>query len=130
MFENEKYRRKGLERWPTLQWNLPAPLQQPYAADPDTLEEWLVSKTTELGRVAVLEVLSAMSAKYVNVTGDLLLHHEQVDAIPRELAEDVLASEGLGSFLAVTTPEGGTPTVITMSRLSRFRSGTGADIAV
>jgi hypothetical protein len=41
----------------------------------------------------------------------------------RELAEDVLASEGLESFLTVTTSEGGTPTVMTVSRLSRFRSG-------
>jgi hypothetical protein len=63
-----------------------------------------------------------MNAKYANVV-DPLITQEQIDALLRELAEDVLASEGLESFLTVTTPEGGTPTVITVSILSRFRSG-------
>ena len=49
---------------------------------------------------------------------DPLLTQERIDALLRELAEDVLVSEGLESFLTVTTPEGGTPTVITVSRLS------------
>ena len=56
---------------------------------------------------------------------DPLLTQEQIDALLREMAEDVLASKGLESFLTVTTPEGGTPTVITVSRLSRFRSRMG-----
>jgi hypothetical protein len=64
-----------------------------------------------------------MNAKYANVVDPLT--QERIDALLRELAEDVLASEGLESFLTVTTPEGGTPTVITVSRLSRFRSGMG-----
>ena len=36
-----------------------------------------------------------------------------------------MASEGLESFLTVTTPEGGTPTVISVSRLSQFCSRMG-----
>ncbi|KAI2496731.1 hypothetical protein MHU86_17778 [Fragilaria crotonensis] len=86
--------------------NLPVPLQRPYAADPGTLTEWLVTNTTNLGRDEVLEVLAAMNAKYANVT-DPALPQERADALLRELAEDVLASEGLESFLTVTTPEGG-----------------------
>jgi hypothetical protein len=104
--------------------NLPVPLQRPYAADPGTLTEWLVAKTANLGRDAALAVLAAMNAKYANLV-DPLLTQERVDAMLTELAEDVLASKGLESFLTVTTPEGGTPTVITVSRLSRFRSGMG-----
>jgi hypothetical protein len=75
-------------------------------------------------RTRRLAVLAAMKAMYANLV-DPLLTQERVDAMLRELAEDVLASEGLESFLTVTTPEGGTPTVITVSRLSRFRSGMG-----
>jgi hypothetical protein len=107
-----------------VRMNLPVPLQRPYAADPGTLTEWLVANTADLGRDAVLTVLAAMNAKYANVV-DPLLPQERVDALLRELAEDILASEGLESFLTVTTPEGGTPTIITVSRLSRFRSGMG-----
>jgi hypothetical protein len=84
----------------------------------------LVAKTANLGRDAAIAVLAAMNAKYANVV-DPLLAQERIDALLRELAEDVLASEGLESFLTVTMPEGGTPTVITFSRLSRFRSGMG-----
>ena len=104
--------------------NLPVPLQGPYAADPGTLTEWLVAPTADLGRDAVLAVFAAMNAKYANVV-DPLITQERVDALLRELAEDVLASEALESFLTVTTPEGGTPTIITVSRLSRIRSGMG-----
>ena len=43
----------------------------------------------------------------------------------RELAEGVLALKGLESFLTVTTPEGGIPTVNTVMRLSRDLSGMG-----
>ena len=107
-----------------VRMNLPVPLQRPYAADPGTLTEWLVANTADLGQDAVLAVLAAMNAKYANVV-DPLLPQERVDALLRELAEDILASEGLESFLTVTTPEGGTPTIITVSRLSRFRSGMG-----
>ena len=107
-----------------VRMDLPVPLQRPYAADPGTLTEWLVTNTTNLGRDEVLAVLAAMNAKYANVT-DPALPQERADALLRELAEDVLASEGLESFLTVTTPEGGTPTIITVSRLSRFRSGMG-----
>jgi hypothetical protein len=103
--------------------NLPVPLQQPYAADPGTLTE-LVAKMANLDRVFVLAVLAAMNAEYANVV-DPLLTQERVDALLRELAEDFLASEGLESFLTVTMPEGGMPTVIFVSRLSRFRSGLG-----
>jgi hypothetical protein len=84
----------------------------------------LVAKTADLGRDAVLGVFAAMNAKYANVL-DPLLTQERINALLRELTEDVLASEGLESSLTVTTPEGGTPTVITVSRLSRFRSGLG-----
>jgi hypothetical protein len=104
--------------------NLPVPLQRPYAADPGTLTEWLVANTADLGRDAVLAVLATMNAKYDDMV-DPLLAQERVDALLRKLAEDVLASEGLKSFLTVTTLEGGTPTVITVSRLSEFRSGMG-----
>jgi hypothetical protein len=65
-----------------------------------------------------------MNAKHTNVVNPLLTF-EQIDALLRELAEDVLAFEGLESFPTVTTPKGGTPTVITVSRLSRFHSGMG-----
>ena len=86
--------------------------------------EWLVAKTTNLGQDAALDVLAAMNAKYTNLV-DPLPAQERVDAMLRELAEDVLVVEGLESFLTVMTPEGGTPTVITISRLSQFRSGMG-----
>ncbi len=99
-------------------------LQRPYATDPGTLTEWLVANTANLGGDAVLAVVAAMTAKYANVV-DPPLTQEQIDELLKELAEDVLASEGLESFLMVTMPEGGTPTVITVSRLSRFRSGMG-----
>ena len=107
-----------------VRMNLPVPLQRPYAADPGTFTEWLVSRTANLGRDAVLEVLAAMNAKYANVT-DPALPQDRAESLLRELAEEILASEGLESFLTVTTPEGGTPTIITVSRLSRFRSGMG-----
>lgn len=104
--------------------NLPMPIQRPYAADPGTLTEWLVSHTDRVGRDEMLEVLAAMNAKYANVV-DATKTPEEVTTLLKELAEDVLASEGLESFLTVTTPEGGKPTIITVSRLSRFRSGIG-----
>ena len=99
--------------------NLPVPLQQPSATDPGTLTEWLVLSTANL-----LEVFAAINTKYANVTNPMLPQH-QAESLLRELVEDVLASEGLESFLTVTTPEGGTPTIIAVSRLSRFRSGMG-----
>ena len=37
-----------------------------YPADPGTLTEWLVANTADLGRDAVLAVLTVMNAKYVN----------------------------------------------------------------
>ena len=104
---------------------LPVPLQRPYADDPRTLTEWSIASTTDLGQDAVLAVLAALNAKYANVV-DPLITQELTDALLlRELAENVLASEGLESFLTVTTPEGGTPTIMTVSRSSRFRSGMG-----
>jgi hypothetical protein len=66
--------------------------------------------------------LAVMNAKYANLI-DPLLAQKRSDALFRELAEDVLASDGLESFLMVTMTEGGTPTGITVLRLSRFRSG-------
>jgi hypothetical protein len=83
----------------------------------------LVANTADLGRDAVLAVLAAMNAKFANVVDPLIIQ-ERADAPLRELAEDVLASEGLECFLTVTTPEGGAATIITVSRLSRFRSRT------
>ena len=65
---------------PPVLMNLPVPLQRPYAADPGTLTEWLVSNTTDFGRDVVLEVLAAMNAKYANVT-DPALTQERVDAL-------------------------------------------------
>jgi hypothetical protein len=65
----------------------------------------LVAKMANLGRDAVLAVLAAMNAKYANAV-DPLITQERIDAVLRELAEDVLASEGLESFLTLTTPEG------------------------
>ncbi|KAI2500313.1 hypothetical protein MHU86_14193 [Fragilaria crotonensis] len=62
--------------------NLPVPLQRPYAADPGTLTEWLVTKTEDLGRDAILAVLAAMNAKYANVV-DPLLTQERVDVLLR-----------------------------------------------
>ncbi len=82
------------------------------------------AKTVNLGRDAALAVLAAMNAKYANLVNPLLTQ-ERVDAMLRKLVEDVLASEGLESFLTMTTPEGGTPTVITVLRFSRFRSRMG-----
>jgi hypothetical protein len=82
---------------PPVRMNLPVPLQRPFAADPGTLTEWLVANTADLGRDAVLAVLAAMNAKYANVVDPLT--QERIDALLRELAEDVLASEGLESFL-------------------------------
>ena len=104
--------------------NLPVSLQQPFAADPGTLTEWLVAKTADLRQDDVLAVLAALNANYANRV-DPLLTQERIDALLRELAEDVLASEGLESFLNMTTPEGGMPTVIRVLRLSQFRSGMG-----
>ena len=89
--------------WLPVCLKLPVPLQQPYAADSGTLTEWLVVKTANLGRDAALAVLAAMNAKYANLV-DPLLTQERVNAMLSELAEDVLASEGLESFLTVTTP--------------------------
>lgn len=81
-----------------------------------------MSNTTDFGRYAVLKVLAAMK---------IALPREQVEVLFREfLAEDVMASEGLESFLAVTTSEGETPTIITVSRLSRFHSGNVADVPI
>ncbi len=73
-----------------------------------------MANTADLGRDAMHAVLAAMNAKYANVVNPLITH-ERMDALLRELAEDVLASEGLESFRTVTTPEGETPTVITVS---------------
>ncbi len=77
-----------------------------------------------LCRDAVLAVLAAMNAKYANVV-DPLISQERIDALLRELAEEVLASKGLESFPTKTTLEGGTPTAIAVSRLSQFRCGMG-----
>jgi hypothetical protein len=111
-----------MDKWKGLQG--PVKLVDVNAAIPGTLTEWLVAKTANLGRDATLAVLAAINAKFASLV-DPLLTQERVDAMLRELAEDILASEGLESFLTVTTPEGGTPTVITVSRLSSFWSGMG-----
>ena len=105
------------------------PLQHSYAADLGTLTEWLVAKTANLGRDAVLAVSAAMKAKYTDVV-DPLLTQEQIDALFRELVEDVLASEGLESFLTVTKPGGETPMVISVLRVSRFSQRNWTDIPV
>jgi hypothetical protein len=134
LFENKNYKQERTRamadlasatvRWLPVCSNFHVPLQQPYAADPGTLTEWLVANTADLGRDSVLAVLAAMNAKYANVVNPLLAQ-ERVDALLRKLAEDVLVPEGLESFLTVTMPEGGMPTVITVLRLSQFRSGMG-----
>ena len=56
-----------------------------------------MANTADLGRYAIVAVLAAMYAKYANVV-DPLLTQEQIDALLREMAEDVLASEGLESL--------------------------------
>ena len=42
---------------PPVRMNLPVPLQRPYAADPGTLTNTLVSNTTDLRRDVMLGVL-------------------------------------------------------------------------
>ncbi len=64
--------------------NLPVPIQQPYAADPESLTEWLVAKTVNLGRDAALAVLAATNTKYANLVNPLLTQ-ARVDAMLREL---------------------------------------------
>ena len=64
--------------------NLTVPLQRPYSTDPGSLTEWLVAKTANLRRDAVLAVLAAMNAKYANVV-DPLLAQERIHALLREL---------------------------------------------
>jgi hypothetical protein len=61
-----------------VRMDLPVPLQRPYAADPGTLTEWLVTNTTNLGRDEVLAVLAAMNAKYANVTDPALPQDERM----------------------------------------------------
>ena len=56
----------------SVRLNLPVHLQRPYAADPGTLTEWLVTNMADLGRDAVLAVLAAINAKYANVVDPLL----------------------------------------------------------
>ena len=104
---------------------VPVPLQLPYAADPGTMTEWLVNHTTGMDHDAVLATLAGMNVKYSQIA-DPRKSPEAVVGLLKELAEDVLASEHLACFLTVTTPmETGKATVITVSRLSRFRSGIG-----
>jgi hypothetical protein len=103
----------------------PEPPQLPYAADPGTLTHWLVTRHGHFDRHSILATLATMNAKYANVT-DPQKTAEQVTSLLKELAEDVVASEGLESFLTITTPtDTGKAMVITVSRLSRFRSGIG-----
>jgi hypothetical protein len=104
---------------------LPVPLQLPYAADPGTLTGWLVTRNEGLDRDSILAVLASMNAKYTNVT-DPQLTQDNVTSLLKELAEDVVASEVLESFLTImTSTEAGKAMVTTVSRLSRFRSGIG-----
>ena len=105
---------------------LPAPPQRPYAADPGTLTGWLTTTTAQLDHDGVLASLTGINAKYANINDATMRTAEQVTGLLKELAEDVLASEKLESFLTVTTPaETGKAVVIAVSRLSRFRSGIG-----
>ena len=61
---------------PPVRMNLPVLLQRPFAADPGTLTEWLVTNMVDLGRDAVLAVLAAMNAKYTNVVDPLITQPE------------------------------------------------------
>ena len=103
----------------------PEPPQLPYAADPGTLTHWLVTSYGHFDRHSILATLATMNAKYTYIA-DPQRAPEHVTSLLKELGEDVVASEGLESFLTVTTPiETGKAMVITVSRLSRFRSGIG-----
>jgi len=103
----------------------PEPPQLPYAADPGTLTHWLVTSYGHFDRHSILATLATMNAKYTYITHTQRTP-EQVTSLLKELGEDVVASEGLESFLTITTPtETGKAMVITVSRLSRFRSGIG-----
>ena len=103
----------------------PEPPQLPYAADPGTLTEWLVTRYAYYDRHSILATLATMNEKYTHVI-DPQKTADYVTSLLKELAEDVVASEGLESFLTVTTPtETGKAMIITVSRLSRFRSGIG-----
>ena len=104
----------------------PEPPQLPYAADPGTLTEWLVTRYAYYDRHSILATLATMNEKYYTHVIDPQKTADYVTSLLKELAEDVVASEGLESFLTVTTPtETGKAMIITVSRLSRFRSGIG-----
>ncbi len=103
----------------------PEPPQLPYAADPGTLTHWLVTSYGHFDRHSILATLATMNAKYTYITHPQRTP-EQVTSLLKELGEDVVASEGLESFLTITTPtETGKAMVIAVSRLSRFQSGIG-----
>jgi hypothetical protein len=98
--------------------------QRPYAADPGTLTSWFERETSGASHDEVLRILSATNAKYASVAVNEG-RPEAALALLKELAEDVLAAEPLEAFLTEMVPEGGKPTVIVVSRLSRYRPEMG-----
>ena len=96
--------------------------QRQYAADQQgTLTKWLVEDTTGANDDELLRVMASLNAKYANVVANQAAHAETAVSLLKEMAEDVLATEGLECFLAGILPEGGKPTVIVVSGLSRYR---------
>jgi hypothetical protein len=100
--------------------------QRQYAADQQgTLTKWLVEDTAGANDDELLRVMASLNAKYANVVANQEAHAETAVSLLKELAEDVLATEGLECFLAGILPEGGKPTVIVVSGLSRYRPALG-----
>ena len=104
--------------------DLPVPVQLPYEADPGTLTNWCIAKTRGSTCLEIFGALISMNAKYA-IIGSADTTAAAADTILKELAEDVLGSESLESFLTTTTPPDGKPMVIAVSRLSCFRVGIG-----
>jgi hypothetical protein len=98
--------------------------QRPYAADPGTLTSWFEKNTLGASNDEMLRILAVTNAKYANVAANEE-RQEVALAILKELAEDILAAEPLEAFLTEMVPEGGRPTVIVVSRLSRYRPELG-----
>ena len=100
--------------------------QRQYAADQQgTLTKWLVEDTAGANDDELLCVMASLNAKDANVAANQAAHAETAVSLLKELAEDVLATEGLECFLAGILPEGGKPTVIVVSGLSRYRPALG-----
>jgi hypothetical protein len=101
--------------------------QRQYAIDQQgTLAKWLVEDTDGANDDELLRVMASLNAKYWNVVANQVDHAEMAVSLLKELAEDVLATEGLECFLAGILFEVGKPTVIVVSGLlSRYRPALG-----